>query len=83
MLSPEAKPKADTPAQTGRTSMRKRKQADFFVPDDVKKSEKPVIKEVSAAGPPARAWLVESPWSQDLPRSDRGAGSHGCCGCAG
>ena len=61
MLSPDAKPAADTPAQGGRSSTRKRKQADFFVPDAVKTTDKRVIKEVRAPALPATRRLVESP----------------------
>ena len=36
----------DTPNNAGRTSNRKRKQADFYNPGDVKTTEKLVVKEV-------------------------------------
>lgn len=39
---------ADTPNNAGRTSSRKRKQADFYNPGDVRSTEKLVIKEVCA-----------------------------------
>jgi hypothetical protein len=74
MLSPDVKPAADAPTQGGRSSTRKRKQADFFVPDAVKKTDKLVMKEVRAAALPVVCRLVESPGGAgcQLERGSRG-----------
>jgi hypothetical protein len=66
-----AVPDASVPETTG---SRKRKQVQFFAPDDVKKTEKLVIKEVSILGiPKAELSVTHHPNIRTYPFCSYGA----------